>query len=72
MDGLQACRGIIKDCILLHVREGSVDALSVYYPHNPPPCTTLIGVEGEKLWQSGGFFTAEVLASIIENADQDV
>ncbi|XP_011037025.1 PREDICTED: UBX domain-containing protein 4-like isoform X2 [Populus euphratica] len=59
-----------KYCILLHIKEGSTDAmnLSAIYPQKSAPCITAIGYNGVQLWQSEGFVSAEVLASGLEKA----
>ncbi|KAG5226518.1 plant UBX domain-containing protein [Salix suchowensis] len=59
-----------KYCILLHIKEGSTDAMnfSAIYPQKSAPCITAIGYNGVQLWQSEGFVTAEVLASGLEKA----
>ncbi|KAJ6683482.1 hypothetical protein OIU85_007195 [Salix viminalis] len=59
-----------KYCILLHIKEGSTDAMnfSAIYPQKSSPCITAIGYNGVQLWQSEGFVTAEVLASGLEKA----
>ncbi|KAF9663271.1 hypothetical protein SADUNF_Sadunf17G0020900 [Salix dunnii] len=59
-----------KYCILLHIKEGSTDAMnfSAIYPQKSSPCITAIGYNGVQLWQSEGFVSAEVLASGLEKA----
>ncbi|KAL8227302.1 hypothetical protein R6Q57_017134 [Mikania cordata] len=61
---------LLKYCILLHILEGSTDAVqfSALYPQKPAPCITAIGYNGIQLWQNEGFISAEVLASTLEKA----
>ncbi|XP_076948153.1 plant UBX domain-containing protein 11-like isoform X2 [Bidens hawaiensis] len=61
---------ISKYCILLHILEGSTDAVqfSAIYPQKPAPCITAIGYTGLQLWQNEGFVSAEILASTLEKA----
>ncbi|XP_048234071.1 plant UBX domain-containing protein 11 isoform X2 [Ricinus communis] len=58
-----------KYCILLHLQEGSTDAVnfSAIYPYKSVPSIVAIGYNGVQLWQSG-FISAEVLASNLEKA----
>ncbi|CAK7334111.1 unnamed protein product [Dovyalis caffra] len=59
-----------KHCILLHIAEGSTDAVnfSAIYLQKSAPCITAIGYNGVQLWQSEGFVSAEVLASNLDKA----
>ncbi|XP_052310660.1 plant UBX domain-containing protein 11 isoform X3 [Populus trichocarpa] len=64
----KVAESLSKYCILLHIPEGSTDALnfSAIYQQKSAPCITAIGYNGVQLWQSEGFVTAEVLASGLE------
>ncbi|KAH8502442.1 hypothetical protein H0E87_013942 [Populus deltoides] len=64
----KVAESLSKYCILLHIPEGSTDALnfSAIYRQKSAPCITAIGYNGVQLWQSEGFVTAEVLASGLE------
>ncbi|KAJ6377830.1 hypothetical protein OIU78_028119 [Salix suchowensis] len=66
----KVAESLSKYCILLHIPEGSTDAVnfSAIYRQNSAPCITAIGYNGVQLWQSEGFVTAEVLASGLEKA----
>ncbi|XP_011026360.1 PREDICTED: uncharacterized protein LOC105126995 isoform X1 [Populus euphratica] len=66
----KVAESLSKYCILLHILEGSTDALnfSAIYRQKSAPCITAIGYNGVQLWQSEGFVTAEVLASGLEKA----
>ncbi|KAE8653797.1 Ubiquitin-like superfamily protein, putative isoform 3 [Hibiscus syriacus] len=67
---LKVKESLSKYCILLHIRCGSTDAanFSAIYPQKSIPCITAIGYNGVQVWQSEGFFSAEVLASSLEKA----
>ncbi|KAJ6419143.1 hypothetical protein OIU84_029285 [Salix udensis] len=66
----KVAESLSKYCILLHIPEGSTDAVnfSAIYRQKSAPCITAIGYNGVQLWQSEGFVTAEVLASGLEKA----
>ncbi|KAJ6677690.1 PLANT UBX DOMAIN-CONTAINING PROTEIN 11 [Salix viminalis] len=66
----KVAESLSKYCILLHIPEGSTDAVnfSAIYRQKSAPCITAIGYNGVQLWQSEGFVTAEVLASRLEKA----
>ncbi|CAL1366058.1 unnamed protein product [Linum trigynum] len=59
-----------KYCVLLHVLEGSNDAVnfSAIYPQKSVPAVAVIGFNGVQLWQSEGNVSAEVLVSSLEKA----
>ncbi|XP_062107752.1 plant UBX domain-containing protein 11 [Humulus lupulus] len=61
---------VLKYCILLHLSEGSKDAVqfSAIYPHKSIPCVIAVGYNGVQVWQNEGFVSAEVLASSLEKA----
>nr|GMD70277.1 plant UBX domain-containing protein 11 [Ipomoea batatas] len=66
----QVAGSLSKYCILLHIVEGSSDAMnfSALYPQKAAPCITVIGYNGIQLWQHEGFVAADVLASSLEKA----
>ncbi|CAL1404642.1 unnamed protein product [Linum trigynum] len=59
-----------KYCVLLHVLEGSNDAVnfSAIFPQKSVPAIAVIGFNGIQLWQSDGCVSAEVLVSSLEKA----
>ncbi|XP_057778990.1 plant UBX domain-containing protein 11 isoform X2 [Salvia miltiorrhiza] len=61
---------VSKYCILLHILEGSSEALnfSAIYPQQSFPCITAVGYNGVLLWQKEGFVHADMLASSLEKA----
>ncbi|KAH6786504.1 hypothetical protein C2S52_006056 [Perilla frutescens var. hirtella] len=61
---------VSKYCILLHISEGSSEALnfSAIYPQQSFPCITAVGYNGVLLWQKERFVDADVLASSLEKA----
>ncbi|KAL1561363.1 plant UBX domain-containing protein 11-like [Salvia divinorum] len=61
---------VSKYCILLHILEGSSEALnfSAIYPQQSFPCITAVGYNGVLLWQKEGYVPADVLASSLEKA----
>ncbi|XP_050213340.1 plant UBX domain-containing protein 11 [Mercurialis annua] len=66
----KVAESLSKYCILLHLTEGSPDAVnfSAIYPYKIVPSIIAIGYNGVQLWQNEGFVTAEVLASTLEKA----
>ncbi|KAG6422858.1 hypothetical protein SASPL_113240 [Salvia splendens] len=61
---------VSKYCILLHILEGSSEALnfSAIYPQQSCPCITAVGYNGVLLWQKEGYVPTDVLASSLEKA----
>ncbi|XP_047982562.1 plant UBX domain-containing protein 11 isoform X2 [Salvia hispanica] len=61
---------VSKYCILLHISEGSSEALnfSAIYPQQSCPCITAVGYNGVLLWQKEGYVPADLLASSLEKA----
>ncbi|CAN0923153.1 Plant UBX domain-containing protein 11 [Linum grandiflorum] len=67
---VKVAEALSKYCILLHVLEGTEDAInfSAIYPQKSVPAIAVIGYNGVQLWQSEGFVSAEVLVSNLEKA----
>ncbi|KZV53825.1 UBX domain-containing protein 4-like [Dorcoceras hygrometricum] len=59
---------LAKYCIFLQISEGSSEAsyFSAIYPQNDTPCITVIGYNGARLWQKGGFVSADILSTSLE------
>lgn len=66
----RVAESVSEYCILLHIVEGSNDAMnfSALYPQKLAPCITAVGYNGVLLWQHGGFVDADILSSSLKKA----
>lgn len=66
----RVAESVSEYCILLHIVEGSNDAMnfSALYPQKLAPCITAVGYNGVLLWQHGGIIDAEIFSSSLKKA----